>query len=217
MIRKVIQLHRVDTGAEAVVVATVDKDSVEYNVLSENENVRQDLRSLLKSFIFNLSPANVNKKLIYKAKISIPDTKEHLINLIDLLSWNGYVVKQISDKTVEKSALGLDGDQDEHTSLVERTYPVLPILSHYLKIQKNQESNGELLKSFSFSSGEKDYMKTIGGKQYLIRVPPGFMLENVETGKIYLPGQFVGQIPIESLGQKYLVIPIQQEGSINFR
>jgi hypothetical protein len=38
------------------------------------------------------------------------------------------------------------------------------------------------------------------------------MLENTETGKVYLPGQFVGQIPIESLGQKYLVIPIQQEG-----
>jgi hypothetical protein len=212
MIRKVIQLRRVDTGAEAVVVATVDKDSVEYNVLSENENVRQDLRSLLKSFIFNLSPANISKKLIYKAKISIPDTKEHLINLIDLLSWNGYVVKQISDKTVEKSALGLDEDQDDHTNLVERTYPVLPILSYYLKGKKSQESYGEVLKSFSFSSGEKEYMKTIGGKQYLIRVPPGFMLENVETGKVYLPGQFVGQIPIESLGQKYLVIPIQQEG-----
>ena len=213
MIRKVIQLHRVDTGAEAVVVATVDKDSVEYNVLSENENVRQDLRSLLKSFIFNLSPANTNKKLIYKAKISIPDTKEHLINLIDLLSWNGYVVKQISDKTVEKSALGLDEDQNDHTSLIERTYPVLPILSHYLKGLKDQESGREVLKSFSFSSsGDKEYMKTIGGKQYLIRVPPGFMLENTETGKVYLPGQFVGQIPVESLGQKYLVIPIQQEG-----
>jgi len=212
MLRKVIQLRRIDTGAEAVVVATVDKDSVEYNVLSENENVRQDLRSLLKNFIFNLSPTNFNKKLVYKAKISIPDTKEHLINLIDLLSWNGYAVKQISDKTVEKSALGLDEDQDEHTNLIERTYPVLPILSYYLKSLKEQERNKEVLKSFSFSSGEKDYIKTIGGKQYLIRVPPGFMLENTETGKVYLPGQFVGQIPIESLGQKYLVIPIQQEG-----
>jgi hypothetical protein len=212
MIRKVIQLYRVDTGAEAVVVATVDKDSVEYNVLSENENVRQDLRSLLKSFIFNLSPTKVDKKLVYKAKISVPDTKEHLINLIDLLSWNGYVVKQISDKTVEKSALGLEEDETYHVDLAERIYPVLPILSYYLKSLKNQESDKEVLKSFSFSSGEKDYIKNINGKQYLIRVPPGFMLENTETGKVYLPGQFVGQIPLESLGQKYLVIPIQQEG-----
>jgi len=211
MIRKVIQLHRVDTGAEAVVVATVDKDSVEYNVLSENENVRQDLRSLLKSFIFNLSPANINKKLVYKAKISIPDTKEHLINLIDLLSWNGYVVKQILDKTVEKSALGLDEEQDDHASLIERTYPILPVLSYYLKSLKEQESDREVLKSFSFSSGDKEYIKIINGNQYLIRVPPGFMLENTETGKVYLPGQFVGQIPVDSLGENYLVIPIQQE------
>jgi hypothetical protein len=212
MVRKVIQLHRVDTGAEAVVIATVDRDSVEYNVLSENDDVRQDLRSLLKSFIFNLSPANVSKKLVYKAKISIPDTKEHLINLIDLLSWNGYVVKQISDKTFEKSALGLDDEQDYHTDLVERHYPVLPILSYYLKSLNNQESRNEVLKSFSPSVGGDEYTKIIGDKQYLIRVPPGYMLEHAESGKVYLPGQFVGQIPIDSLGEEYLVIPIPQEG-----